>query len=37
MNDVTDIIYRSRDIVGRTAYRIPSCFSTHTLLPARWP
>jgi hypothetical protein len=28
MNEVTDIIYRSRDLVGRTAYRIPSCFSS---------
>jgi hypothetical protein len=28
MNDVTDIIYRSRDLVGRTAYRIPACFSS---------
>lgn len=28
MNEVTDIIYRSRDLVGRTAYRIPACFSS---------
>ena len=28
MNEVTDIIYKSRDLVGRTAYRIPSSFSS---------
>ena len=27
-NEVTDIIYRSRDLVGWTAYRIPSSFSS---------
>jgi hypothetical protein len=27
-NDVTDIIYRSRDLVGWTAHRIPSSFSS---------
>ena len=28
VNEVTDIIYKSRDLVGRTAYRIPSSFSS---------
>lgn len=28
MNEVTEIIYKSRDLVGRTAYRIPSSFSS---------
>ncbi|HEY0874657.1 MAG TPA: hypothetical protein VGD94_14385 [Vicinamibacterales bacterium] len=28
MNEVTDIIYRSRDLVGWTAHRIPSSFSS---------
>lgn len=27
-NEVTDIIYRSRDLVGYTAYRIPATFSS---------
>jgi len=28
MNEVTEIIYKSRDVVGRTAYRIPASFSS---------
>jgi hypothetical protein len=28
MNEVTDIIYKSRDLIGRTAYRIPASFSS---------
>jgi hypothetical protein len=28
VNEVTDIIYKSKDLVGRTAYRIPATFSS---------
>jgi hypothetical protein len=28
VNEVTEIIYKSRDLVGRTAYRIPATFSS---------
>lgn len=28
LNEVTDLIYRSKDLVGRTAYRIPASFSS---------
>jgi hypothetical protein len=28
MNEVTEIIYKSKDLVGRTAYRIPATFSS---------
>lgn len=28
VNEVTEIIYKSRDVVGRSAYRIPSSFSS---------
>jgi hypothetical protein len=28
VNEVTEIIYKSKDLVGRTAYRIPSSFSS---------